>query len=153
MECCFSTLKWRVLFYTDSYLKPAELRVKWRETEEFGMIFWVYMCISRWEELQQNIFHVLCSFALLKYLRVISLQESISGDIWRERSLNPLDLAFVVSLFQDIFLIGKLSYFMALIGPRKSGARPELLCKSVQSCELWLEGVSYISLTEVYILH
>lgn len=69
-------------FHTDSYLKPAELGVKWRETEEFGgMLFWVYMSISKWQELQQSILHVLCSFALLKYLRVISLHKSISGDI------------------------------------------------------------------------
>lgn len=35
---------------------------------------------------------------------------------------------------------------MVLVGPIKSGARPEVVCKSVQSCELWLEGVLCISL-------
>lgn len=49
------------------------------------------MCGSRCE-LQQNIFHFLCSFALLKYFKVISLHKSISIDMWRERSSKPSHL-------------------------------------------------------------
>lgn len=52
---------------------------------------WACMCGSRCE-LQQNVFHFLCSFALLKYLKVISLHKSISTDMWRERSLKPSHL-------------------------------------------------------------
>lgn len=43
---------------------------------------------------------------------------------------------------------------MVLVGLVKSGARPEVVCRSVQNWELWLEGVSlmkglYISLSSV----
>lgn len=143
MQCSFSSSEVKCVFLHWFIFKSSRA---WSEMKRdrgvCGMLFWVYICISRWEESQQNIFHVLCSFALLKHLRVISLHKSI----WRERSLNPLDL--VLLLFQGIFLIGNLS-FMVLIGSLKAGASPELLWKNAQSCELWLEGF----LMGVYILH
>lgn len=91
-------------------LKLMQLRVKWRETEWFGgMLFWACMCVSRCE-LQQNIFHFLCSFALLKYLKVISLHKSVPVNIWRERSLKPSGLLLLSHYFVFRFQLKRSSH-------------------------------------------